>query len=307
MWAERNITKALGLPVESCQKPQIRSSVGKAILERTTGTSPEATATTSMVTGITRMITPRQSSTSSAQQCARAQNGGTRDPCGEVPWHAFLWDSHVSKTQCDAVVISDSWVLTSARCVQHYTHRPHSLALSLGVSAARSMTKSTRANAVVLHPKWQTPSEKHGEYDMALVKFNKPARNRTGPCHVKPVCLADDDQTPVSRHGLYLCYGSATDVSRNRVKKLHLMPPYHRETMLSHTPVSGKSLGSHGYVGTIDQLRTVWAASVCHAEDGSLRVFQVLSGTTDINQTPALTDVRGQVNNWIRNTVSINP
>jgi hypothetical protein len=301
-WAERNITTALGFPTEHCH---ITSSVGETSPARTLDTSPEAPDSTNEVNFNARLITPsyRKSLGNSYPQCLHTQNGNRGDLCSEIPWHAFIWDRRVSKIQCDAVIISDSWVLTSARCVQRYTHRPHRLVLSLGVNAARSMTKSTRANAVVLHPKWQTLSEKHGEYDMALVQFNRSTRNEKGLCGIKPICLADDDHIPVFNNGVGVCFGSITDARMNRVKKLQLTPPYQ---MLYSTWASGKNLK---FLDTAirDQLRTMWVASVCHAEDGSLRVFQVLSGTPDIKEMPVLTDIRGQVNNWIRNTVSTIP
>ena len=277
MWAVPNVTKALKLSADSCPKPGTTSSNDEIMATRIADTFL-------MGTGSTEMSTPQPS----LQQCARAPNDSTKDMCNRIlyAWHAFVWDSHVTKTQCDAVVISDLWVLTSARCVQRYTHRAHSLVVSLGVDAASTATKSARATRVVLHPKWQTPSEEHGEYDMALVKFNKPPQRETESYSVRPVCLADVDDTPSYKYKSkqYFCCASATNVPKETVKTIYLKPPSNGKTSLDSDVV--------GDVYPMDQSRTVWAAPVCEAEDGTLRVFQVLSGTIDFRQKPVSTDVR---------------
>ena len=88
---------------------------------------------------------------------------------------------------CDAVVIDDSWLLTSARCVSQYTRTPRRLVISLGVSNARHMKKFSRAKSVVLHPQWQAMSNRQGvAYDMALVKMKKSNHNNEN-CSTEPI------------------------------------------------------------------------------------------------------------------------
>ncbi|XP_062523808.1 uncharacterized protein LOC134198428 [Corticium candelabrum] len=82
--------------------------------------------------------------------------------CTDIPWHAFVWDRRVCKTRCDAVAIHDFWLLTSARCVSHYTSTPRRLVISLGVSNAGQMRKSSQARSIVLHPQWKARSDGEG-------------------------------------------------------------------------------------------------------------------------------------------------
>lgn len=286
VWAIPDVTKALDLNNDSC--PQPRATINIDI----NGTMAPVTDTVeNTVFGTTDTKEP-------LQQCARAPSDSTKNICNSISytWHASVWDTHMTKTHCDAVLISDLWVLTSARCVQHYAEKAHSLTVSLGVNAVSAATKSARANRVVLHPKWQTLSE-HGEYDMALVKFNKPRQKDPEAFHVKPVCLADVHHTLSSKYkSRYFCCASVTNTSKGTVRVLYLKPPSDRKTNMD-----SKVLGD---VYPIDQLRTIWASPVCEDKDGTLRVFQILSGTTDFKQRPVLTDISGQVYNWITSVVS---
>ncbi|XP_062523624.1 uncharacterized protein LOC134198277 [Corticium candelabrum] len=170
--------------------------------------------------------------------------------CTDIPWHAFIWDRRVCKTRCDAVAIHDSWLLTSARCVSHYTRTPRRLVISLGVSNARQMKKSSRAKSVVLHPQWQTRSDEKGvAYDMALVKM-KTSRHNNGLCPTEPISLASPADTVTDLH----CLGSKTDVYNGYVKKIMLNAPNPKVVDTDHT-------------------EAYWAATACRVQNGQRRLF----------------------------------
>ena len=214
---------------------------------------------------------------------ASAQNK-THDSlnCKDMPWHAFIWDRQVCKTQCDAVVIHDSWLLTSARCVSHYTLTPRRLVISLGVSNARQMKKSFRAKSVVLHPQWQSRSDEQGvAYDMALVQM-KTSKHNTGLCRTEPISLPSPGDTVTDLH----CLGAKTDVYNGYVKKLILNAPNPK-------------------VGTTDHTEAKWAATACRVQNGQWRLFQVLSGNPGRFTDPILTNVYNNKNvtDWIARVI----
>ncbi|XP_062498917.1 uncharacterized protein LOC134176254 [Corticium candelabrum] len=195
-----------------------------------------------------------------------------------MPWYAFIWDRQVCQTMCDAVVIHDSWLLTSARCVSQYTRTPRRLVISLGVSNARQMKKSSRAKSVVLHPQWQPMSNGQGvAYDMALVKMKKSNHNNK-KCLTEPIQLASSSDTVTDHH----CLGFTTDVHTEYVKKLMLNAPNAKVVDTDHTEAN-------------------WAATACRVQNGQWRLFQVLSGEftdpTNIYNNKNVTD-------WITNNIN---
>ena len=201
--------------------------------------------------------------------------------CTDIPWHAFVWDRRVCKTRCDAVAIHDSWLLTSARCVSHYTSTPRRLVISLGVSNAGQMRKSSKARSIVLHPQWKARSDGEGvAYDMALVKMKTSKHNR-GLCPTEPISLASPGDTVTDLH----CLGSKTDVYNGYVKKLMLNTP-------------------NSKVDT-DHTDTYWAAIACRVQNGQWRLFQVLSGTSGRFTHPVLTNTYNNKNvtDWITHRI----
>ena len=179
---------------------------------------------------------------------------------------------------CDAVVIHDSWLLTSARCVSQYTRTPRRLVISLGVSNARQMKKSSRAKSVVLHPQWQPLSNRQGvAYDMALVKMTK-SNNSNRKCLTEPILLASPSDT-ITDHR---CLGFKTDVRNGYVRKLMLNAPNVKVADTDHTEAN-------------------WAATACRVQNGQWRLFQVLSGgftdPTNIYNNKNVTD-------WITNNIN---
>ena len=203
--------------------------------------------------------------------------------CTDMPWHAFIWDRQLCKTQCDAVVIHGSWLLTSARCVSNYTRTPKRLVISLGVSNARQMKKSSRAKYVVLHPQWQARSDGQGvAYDMALVKMLT-SRHNKGLCPTEPISLASNGDTVTDLH----CLGSKTDVRNGYVKKL-----------IFNT--------SNAAVVDTDQTEANWAATACRVQNGQWVLFQVLSGISGRLTDPVLTKVDNNKNvtDWITHNIN---
>lgn len=157
----------------------------------------------------------------SLQQCARNPSidiSSRSTTCSETPWHALLWNPHVHRTECDAVVISNSWVLTSARCVHYYAHRPRDLVISLGVNAASNKTKSTRAKSVVLYPRWQSKSRDIRSHDIALVEMKRQLKYGRESCPVKPICLPSPGEAPAPKH--LFCFGTETNTAKKTVKTI---------------------------------------------------------------------------------------
>ncbi|XP_038225529.1 ovochymase-1 isoform X1 [Dermochelys coriacea] len=104
------------------------------------------------------------------------------------PWQAGL--QFLGDHQCGGVVISPTWVLTAAHCIQS-TNRPLHWTVIVG-DHDRTLKESTeqvkRVKTIVVHPDFDTVSY---DSDIALIQLGVPLELNTV---VRPVCLPNSTQ-----------------------------------------------------------------------------------------------------------------
>uniref|UniRef100_A0AAY4DDE3 Suppressor of tumorigenicity 14 protein homolog n=1 Tax=Denticeps clupeoides TaxID=299321 RepID=A0AAY4DDE3_9TELE len=113
--------------------------------------------------------------------------GGQDAVDGEWPWQVSLQvrGSHV----CGASIISDSWIVTAAHCVQDDTKtrysQPQTWEAYFGLHTQKDKSKAEKRNLkqVIAHPSYNTYTF---DYDMALMELDRPL---TFGNKIRPICL----------------------------------------------------------------------------------------------------------------------
>ena len=136
--------------------------------------------------------------------------GGFETGEHEYPWQALLYPAYGSpRVYCGASLISATWVLTAAHCVNGYSAA--GLKVDLGthvVYGSNPARQSFTLKRVLVHPNYDSNTE---DYDLALLELNSPvtfvancgdylplADLHTANCPIAPIRLAG-----VSDSGLY--------------------------------------------------------------------------------------------------------
>ncbi|XP_070614441.1 coagulation factor IX-like [Erythrolamprus reginae] len=104
---------------------------------------------------------------------------------GEVPWQIYMF-SFDTKGFCEGVLISDSWVLTAAHCLDY---KPHSIVAgeyNIGTSEPSEQLRQIQRSFP--HPAYDKTSYNKYENDLALLKLSKPLILSQ---YVTPVCLGN--------------------------------------------------------------------------------------------------------------------
>nr|XP_047913833.1 ovochymase-1 isoform X5 [Anser cygnoides] len=115
---------------------------------------------------------------------------GAEEACPHCwPWHAAL--SFLGDYQCSGVVISPTWILTAAHCVQP-SNKPLHWTVTAGDHdrALRESTEQVRqVKTIVVHPHFDVVNY---DSDIALVQLDIPLEYNTA---VRPVCLPNSTET----------------------------------------------------------------------------------------------------------------
>ncbi|XP_066854698.1 ovochymase-1 isoform X5 [Anser cygnoides] len=115
---------------------------------------------------------------------------GAEEACPHCwPWHAAL--NFLGDYQCSGVVISPTWILTAAHCVQP-SNKPLHWTVTAGDHdrALRESTEQVRqVKTIVVHPHFDVVSY---DSDIALVQLDIPLEYNTA---VRPVCLPNSTET----------------------------------------------------------------------------------------------------------------
>ncbi|KAF4072119.1 hypothetical protein AMELA_G00270730 [Ameiurus melas] len=114
--------------------------------------------------------------------------GGQDSMEGEWPWQVSL---HIKNSVhvCGASIISDSWLVTAAHCVQDEPKirlsQPSSWEAYLGLHTQKQMDKAEKRylKRIIAHPSY---NEYTFDYDMALMELDRPVTFRDT---IRPICL----------------------------------------------------------------------------------------------------------------------
>lgn len=107
--------------------------------------------------------------------------GGQPAPITVVPWQVSLV---VGNAFCGGALISDTWILTAAHCVQGVA--PESIRASVGSSVLSQPGAPLPVSAVYVNPEWNTNSYTG---DVALIQLAAPVPLTA---QVQPIALPDD-------------------------------------------------------------------------------------------------------------------
>ncbi|XP_032039460.1 ovochymase-1 [Aythya fuligula] len=143
---------------------------------------------------------------------------GAEEACPHCwPWHAAL--NFLGDYQCSGVVISPTWILTAAHCVQP-SNKPLHWTVTAGDHdrALRESTEQVRqVKTIVVHPHFDVVSY---DSDIALVQLDIPLEYNAA---VRPACLPNSTETLSSS---YLCTASGwgiTEEDGGQAKRLQQM------------------------------------------------------------------------------------
>ncbi|XP_070616068.1 coagulation factor IX-like isoform X2 [Erythrolamprus reginae] len=104
---------------------------------------------------------------------------------GDVPWQVYMF-SFDRNGLCEGVLISDSWVLTAAHCLDY---RPHTIVA--GEYDTRKFEHSEQLRQIQTsfpHPSYDKTSYNKYENDLALLKLGEPlVLNK----YVTPICIGN--------------------------------------------------------------------------------------------------------------------
>ncbi|KAM4650927.1 transmembrane protease serine 5 isoform 2-T2 [Discoglossus pictus] len=114
--------------------------------------------------------------------------GGSDVTLGRWPWQVRLYLNN--KHVCGGSIVSHQWIVTAAHCV-HKSPQLSSWAVFSGIVSHSTLRQKTFASAVekiIYHQKYEDRSH---DYDIALMKLEKPLNYSDS---VRPVCLPQYDQ-----------------------------------------------------------------------------------------------------------------
>jgi len=122
---------------------------------------------------------------------------GERAEYGEWPWQVSLrqWRTATFLHKCGAALLSDTWAITAAHCVESVN--PDELLLRMGEYDLNDEFdephpyQDRKVQIVASHPKFDP---KTFEYDLALLRFYEPVKFQP---NIIPVCVPDSDETLV--------------------------------------------------------------------------------------------------------------
>ncbi len=99
--------------------------------------------------------------------------GGSRASNDMLPWQVAILLRPYRWQFCGGSIISPTWVLTAAHCVDHTPfNQPQRLLVFAGSAALLSGGRSIAVTKVILHPGW---NPKTNENDIALLQISPPA------------------------------------------------------------------------------------------------------------------------------------
>ncbi|XP_057303992.1 chymotrypsin B-like isoform X3 [Hydractinia symbiolongicarpus] len=166
------------------------------------------------------MITRKPTATRSALcgissiRSARIINGNISKP-GEWPWQVALLRDNVFI--CGAMLISPTWVLTAAQCIDRIS--VSSIKVVLGEDDREKASGSEQIISAAhfeTHGKYNQPTNLNN--DIALIRLSKPARLNK---YVKPICLPLQGTKPGKAGSCYLSgWGKSTQPGQY-VNRLH--------------------------------------------------------------------------------------
>jgi len=124
---------------------------------------------------------------------------GDKAEYGEWPWQVSLrqWRTATFLHKCGAALLSDTWAITAAHCVESVN--PDELLLRMGEYDLNDefpepySFQDRKVQIVASHPKFDP---KTFEYDLALLRFYEPV---TFQPNIIPVCVPDSDEDLVGQ------------------------------------------------------------------------------------------------------------
>lgn len=118
--------------------------------------------------------------------------GGWPAKPGQLPWQVALVAAVIQDNEraqfCGGTLISPTWVVTAAHCVDGETQAEQLQVLSGELSLRSTAGKRTDVLKVIVHPKWDP---KTSDYDIALLQLKHPVREQG--TQVIPVISTSDE------------------------------------------------------------------------------------------------------------------
>jgi len=100
------------------------------------------------------------------------------------PWQVSLY--YGGQFMCGGVLISPTWMVTAAHCVDGFDARMYEIVLGATNRQSEEGTQRFYAKRAFHHPDWNSPTDLNN--DIALIEFNRPAVFNK---NVQPVCLPE--------------------------------------------------------------------------------------------------------------------